>query len=42
MAQQQENLVWLDLEMTGLDPDNDLIIEKHLIAAILTKISLLI
>lgn len=27
MAQQQENLVWLDLEMTGLDPDNDLIIE---------------
>jgi len=27
MAQQQENLIWLDLEMTGLDPDNDLIIE---------------
>lgn len=27
MAQQQENLVWLDLEMTGLNPDNDLIIE---------------
>jgi oligoribonuclease len=27
MAQQQENLVWIDLEMTGLDPDNDLIIE---------------
>lgn len=27
MAQNSENLVWLDLEMTGLDPDNDLIIE---------------
>ncbi|MCK5356077.1 MAG: oligoribonuclease [Methyloprofundus sp.] len=27
MTQQQENLIWLDLEMTGLDPDNDLIIE---------------
>ncbi len=27
MAQHQENLIWLDLEMTGLDPDNDLIIE---------------
>ncbi|MBT3812733.1 MAG: oligoribonuclease [Gammaproteobacteria bacterium] len=27
MAQQQDNLVWLDLEMTGLDSDNDLIIE---------------
>ena len=27
MVQQQENLIWLDLEMTGLDPDNDLIIE---------------
>lgn len=27
MAQQHENLIWLDLEMTGLDPDNDLIIE---------------
>ena len=24
---QQENLIWLDLEMTGLDPDNDLILE---------------
>ena len=33
MAQQQENLVWLDLEMTGLDPDNDLIIE---IATVIT------
>lgn len=23
----RENLIWIDLEMTGLDPDNDLIIE---------------
>lgn len=35
---QRDNLVWLDLEMTGLDPDADLIIEiatvvtdKHLV-----------
>lgn len=35
---QRENLVWIDLEMTGLDPDRDLIIEiatvvtdKHLV-----------
>lgn len=27
MAKQDENMIWLDLEMTGLDPDNDLIIE---------------
>ncbi len=24
---QDSNLIWIDLEMTGLDPDNDLIIE---------------
>jgi oligoribonuclease len=35
---QNDNLVWIDLEMTGLDPDSDLIIEiatvvtdKHLV-----------
>jgi len=27
MTQNAENLIWIDLEMTGLDPDNDLIIE---------------
>lgn len=27
MAQDPENLVWIDLEMTGLDPQNDRIIE---------------
>jgi oligoribonuclease len=27
MAQDQNNLVWLDMEMTGLDPDRDRIIE---------------
>lgn len=27
MAQGADNLIWIDLEMTGLDPDNDLIIE---------------
>ncbi len=27
MAQDQNNLVWLDMEMTGLDPDRDKIIE---------------
>ena len=38
MLKQKDNLVWIDLEMTGLDPDNDLIIEiatvvtdKHLV-----------
>jgi len=27
MAQDASNLIWIDLEMTGLDPDRDLIIE---------------
>jgi oligoribonuclease len=27
LAQDQNNLVWLDMEMTGLDPDRDRIIE---------------
>ncbi|MCX7094990.1 MAG: oligoribonuclease [Methylobacter sp.] len=27
MAQDPSHLIWIDLEMTGLDPDNDLIIE---------------
>src|SRR5574344_1706502 len=31
--QNKENLIWIDLEMTGLDTDNDLIIE---IATIVT------
>ena len=33
MAVDAENLVWIDLEMTGLDPDRDHIIE---IATIVT------
>ncbi len=33
MAQDSSNLIWIDLEMTGLDPDHDLIIE---IATIIT------
>ncbi len=33
MAQDSSYLIWIDLEMTGLDPDNDLIIE---IATIVT------
>ncbi len=33
MTQDSGNLIWIDLEMTGLDPDNDLIIE---IATIVT------
>ena len=27
MTQSTENLIWIDLEMTGLDTDNDYIIE---------------
>lgn len=37
MAQNSNNLIWIDLEMTGLDPDNDLIIE---IATIVTDAEL--
>ncbi|MCF7965993.1 MAG: oligoribonuclease [Methylobacter tundripaludum] len=33
MAQDPSHLIWIDLEMTGLDPDSDLIIE---IATIIT------
>lgn len=33
MAQDSSHLIWIDLEMTGLDPDNDVIIE---IATIVT------
>ena len=25
--QNKQNLIWIDLEMTGLDPDSDVIIE---------------
>src|SRR5258708_17813915 len=31
MAQDQNNLVWLDIEMTGLDPDKDRIIELPIV-----------
>jgi oligoribonuclease len=33
----QQNLIWVDLEMTGLDPDNDVVIE---IATIVTDSNL--
>ncbi|MCK5644579.1 MAG: oligoribonuclease, partial [Gammaproteobacteria bacterium] len=33
MKQQQDNLIWIDLEMTGLDTQQDMIIE---IATIVT------
>ena len=37
MAQDQNNLVWLDMEMTGLTPDTDRIIE---IAVVITNSNL--
>jgi oligoribonuclease len=37
MAQNPNNLIWIDLEMTGLDPDKDVIIE---IATIVTDANL--
>jgi oligoribonuclease len=37
MAQNPNNLIWIDLEMTGLDPDRDVIIE---IATIVTDADL--
>lgn len=33
MAQDAQNLIWIDLEMTGLNPETDLIIE---IATVIT------
>ncbi|MBI4293256.1 MAG: oligoribonuclease [Betaproteobacteria bacterium] len=37
MPQDQNNLIWLDMEMTGLDPDNDRIIE---VAVVITDAQL--
>jgi len=37
MAQDQNNLIWLDMEMTGLDPDRDRIIE---VAVVITNAGL--
>jgi len=31
MPQDQNNLIWIDMEMTGLDPDNDRIIEVAIV-----------
>ena len=36
-----QNLIWIDLEMTGLDTDNDLIIEMATSLPIASSISLL-
>ena len=32
MAQDSSNLIWLDMEMTGLDPDRDRVIEIAMVA----------
>src|SRR3990167_6378480 len=32
MAQDPNNLIWLDMEMTGLDPDSDRVIEVAMVA----------
>jgi oligoribonuclease len=32
MAQDPDNLIWLDMEMTGLDPDRDRVIEIAMVA----------
>ena len=31
MAQDQNHLIWLDMEMTGLEPDSDRIIEMAMV-----------
>jgi oligoribonuclease len=31
MAQDQNHLIWLDMEMTGLNPDSDRIIEMAMV-----------
>ena len=37
MPQDQNNLIWVDMEMTGLDPDKDVIIE---VAVVVTDMQL--
>ena len=32
MAQDPNNLIWLDMEMTGLEPDRDRVIEIAMVA----------
>ena len=39
MAVAADNLIWIDLEMTGLEPDTDVIIE---IATIVTDAALIV